>query len=62
MESIRTESAALLDSIGDVAESQILDEWSHDVPQQEHAGNQFQALRESVLEPESWAASQLNRV
>ena len=57
IESLRTENTALLAGIGDVVASQILGEWSRDVPQQERIGNQFQALRESVLEPEGGAAS-----
>jgi hypothetical protein len=61
MESLQTETAALQSSIGDVAASQILGEWSRDVPQQQRIGNQFQGLLESVMEAESGAASQLNR-
>ena len=58
---LRSEMETLRESIGDIAASQIMGEWSREVPQQQRIGDRYDAVRESVLEPEGGAAAQLNR-
>jgi len=45
----------------ELAARAILGEWSRDVPQKERVGNNYEALRASVFDPDVGAAAQLNR-